>query len=244
MIDRQTRRIVISLLLVSALIYACQILIFREPRTTFFYLLQDCAFLPATVAIATVVVGQVLSERERRERMEKTRMLTSAFYTEIGGQLMGILLAETEKEADLRGILIRNSREELSLEEAQRKLREARILLRVDEDAFYCVKRLILEHRTALLVISSNPLLLENESFTELLWGIFHLTDEFRLRGDFPDLPPAVQKHLNQDMEKVLRLLLLNWVGNVRYLKKQYPDFYKNAVLRLIQERETGTLQA
>ena len=218
MIDRQTRRIVISLLLVSALIYACQILIFREPRTTFFYLLQDFAFLPATVAIATVVVGQVLSERERRERMEKTR--------------------------DLRGILIRNSREELSLEEAQRKLREARILLRVDEDAFYCVKRLILEHRTALLVISSNPLLLENESFTELLWGIFHLTDEFRLRGDFPDLPPAVQKHLNQDMEKVLRLLLLNWVGNVRYLKKQYPDFYKNAVLRLIQERETGTLQA
>ena len=66
-----------------------------------------------------------------------------------------------------------------------------------------------------------------------MLWGVFHLMDEFRLRGSWDDLSEQDIGHFNQDFEKVLRLLLMNWAGNVRYLKETYPAFYAAASTKI-----------
>ena len=59
------RRTTIILLILSIIIYLIQILIFNDPRTTFFYILQDLAFMPITIAFATLMVGEVLNWREK-----------------------------------------------------------------------------------------------------------------------------------------------------------------------------------
>ena len=67
--DRKTtRRVVLALIVLSAAIYLLQVLIFHDERTTVFYLLQDLAFMPVTIAIATLVVGELVDEREKGGR--------------------------------------------------------------------------------------------------------------------------------------------------------------------------------
>lgn len=83
-----------------------------------------------------------------------------------------------------------------------------------------------------LLVIASNPSLLEHESFTDLLWAIFHLTDELSYRTNLQDLSAGDLMHLNADTERVLKELLLNWLCHMEFLQKEYPYLYQLEVHR------------
>ena len=76
-------------------------------------------------------------------------------------------------------------------------------------------------------------MLLDQECFAQLLWGVMHLTDEFRLRGEWKDLSEGDINHLNSDFEKVLRLLLVNGMTNGLFLKDTFPEFWGTAVDRL-----------
>ena len=84
--------IIISVLLaISACIYGMQILIFKDVRNTEFYIFQDMAFIPISIAITTVVVGELLDINNKRDSRQKTRMLTSTFFSDIGFELMSML---------------------------------------------------------------------------------------------------------------------------------------------------------
>ena len=47
------------------------------------------------------------------------------------------------------------------------------------------------ERRNFLLRLLENPNLLEHETFTELLWAVFHLTEELEYRQDLDKLPQS-----------------------------------------------------
>ncbi len=232
--DKRTKRTIAALVLVSVCIYLLQLVIFHDPHNTFFYILQDMAFMPFTIAIATIVVGEVMNSREKKERVEKTRMLTSSFFTELGAGLMQELLEHAEYEEDLEQILHRDLYDEKTdQEQLQKKVLNAAVKVNLTEESYSALMRMITERQTMLLVISSNPVLLDHECFTDLLWGIFHLIDEYRLRGEYQKLSEADLVHLEHDFETVLRLLIVNWITNVRYMKQTYPNFFGTARSRL-----------
>mgnify|MGYP001577908136 FL=1 len=58
------------------------------------------------------------------------------------------------------------------------------------------VKDFLIGKRVFLLDLLGNPNLLEHESFTELLWAVFHLTDELSRRRDLSSLPETDYEHL------------------------------------------------
>lgn len=223
------RKVVAILIIISAVIYGAQILIFHQVETTEFYLLQDLAFMPITIAIATIVVGQLMDKHEKEERLEKTKMLTSIFFTEIGAKLINILLPVTQIDGDVRAIIVRGLGEEDDADAIRQIITDAPIAVHINKNVFNAAKEHIFSHQTDLMIISSNPLLLEHECFTRMLWGVFHLIDEFRLRGDYDKLNEDDIDHYNDDFSKVLRLTLVNWVGNDQYLAATYPNFYATA---------------
>jgi uncharacterized membrane protein YozB (DUF420 family) len=100
-----TAILIILLVLVSLAFYAFQLIQFESPRDTAFYLLQDLAFLPLQVAIVTIVLGKILNAREKRERLKKTNMMVSAFFSEIGTDLMRYLIRCSTTAEELRPIL-------------------------------------------------------------------------------------------------------------------------------------------
>lgn len=74
-----------------------------------------------------------------------------------------------------------------------------------------------------LLQLLENPVLLEHETFTELLQAIFHFNEELKNRPDVTGLPDTDTAHLAGDLERIYGLLIREWLEYMRYLKKNYP---------------------
>ena len=55
--NKGLKKIIFSLGIISVIIYALQLIIFRDPKNTFFYIFQDFAFMPISIAIATFLIG-------------------------------------------------------------------------------------------------------------------------------------------------------------------------------------------
>ena len=221
---------------VSAVIYGLQFIIFKDPGTTAFYFLQDMAFMPITIAIATLAVGELMNERERKEKIHRTRMLTSSFFTELGAPLMEIMLSSALNREELEDMVGGHIESVIDVQKLQSVIKDVPIRYELQEETYTQTAELISENRTGMLILASNPVVLEHELFTDMLWGILHIMDEQRLRGSYDQLTEDDIYHLGSDFEKVLRMLLINWVSNAEYLRETYPNFYAAARYKTIDK--------
>lgn len=217
--------IIISVLLaISACIYGMQILIFKDVRNTEFYIFQDMAFIPISIAITTVVVGELLDINNKRDSRQKTRMLTSTFFSDIGFELMSMLALVSNIDEELLHTI---NDTELSDSDKITAIKNGGLTVNADMGIYTIISDVIIASKTDILILSSNPMLYDHEYFSDLLWELLHLMDEFRLRGDYVKLTPNDLTELNSDFAQVLELLLINWVVNAKYLKETYPNFYR-----------------
>jgi hypothetical protein len=217
----------IGLLALSAVIYGCQIILFRDSRDTAFYLLQDWAFLPVQIAVVTIAVGKISGEREKRERISKTKMLASSFFSELGDELLRRLLRCAPDLSNLASALqIQPSWRAAEFRAAASAVERGTPVLRCGAEDLEDLRALLQRKRLELLVIASNPALLEHEEFTDMLWAVFHLTDELGARESLQNLPEADAEHLNLDAERVLRALLVNWLCNMDHVRAEYPYLF------------------
>lgn len=75
-----------------------------------------------------------------------------------------------------------------------------------------------------------NPVLLEHEYFTELLWAVFHLTEELNNREDMKSLPDTDIEHLSGDIKRAYGLLVREWLFYMKHLKDRYPYLFSLAM--------------
>lgn len=221
------------LILLSAAIYAAQILLFRDMKDTAFYLMQDFAFLPVQVALVSVIAGKILQAREREKQIEKTRMLTGSFFSSAGADLLCAMVPAVEDPQALsRLIEIDESRGRKEFDRAAARIRSSQAAVHCGPETLARMKEILEKAGMPLLVISSNPMLLEHECFTDMLWAVFHLADEFRARGDLSHLTPQDAAHLDADVQRVLTAILANWVLHAAYLKTEYPYLFRLELMR------------
>ncbi len=232
------RRIIFLLFAVSAVIYAVQIILFHQPETTAFYIFQDLAFMPVTIAIATLVVGELINEREHQNRLEKSKMLQSTFYTELGNALVRTLLESAAQSKQISELITFRSMSDRDLKSLQEEIFQMPLDISLSKEIFNQANGLLLSARTSLMVLSSNPLLFEHEAFTDLLWSVFHLMDEYQLRGEFDSLSAGDLEHLNLDYEKTYRQLLSGYIANAQYLHDTYPNLFAATVKKIRQENK------
>lgn len=218
---------IIILIAVSAVIYLIQFIFFHDIRDTAFYMLQDWAFLPIQIALVTIIAGKIINEHEKAERIEKTRMLAGSFFREVGDELMSDLVPCIENRAELSSILhITPEWGEKDFRLAAEKVKSTSINLNCGPEDFKMAAGLLAEKRLSLLVIAANPDLLEHEEFTDMMWAVFHLSDEFTLRGDPSGLSRADLDHLNSDTCRVAEGLISNWLCSLAYIRKEYPYLF------------------
>lgn len=75
-----------------------------------------------------------------------------------------------------------------------------------------------------------NPNLLEHDSFTELLWAVFHLTEELAYRESVEDLPISDYRHIAGDIERVYGLVIYEWLAYMKHLQSDYPYLFSLAI--------------
>ena len=220
-----------SLILLSAMVYLTHYAIFHDSRHVFIYMMGDLAFLPLEVLLVTVILDELLTWRDKRISMEKMNMVIGVFFSEMGTSLLRLICCMDSEGEGKREICV--SAGDWGEGDFQRTEDEIPKLC-YTVDARVCdieeLKGFLLGNREFMLRLIENPMLLEHESFTDLLWAVFHLTEEFASRGDLSELPDSDYAHLSVDMERVYSLLVSEWVRYLSYLKDSYPYLFSLAV--------------
>lgn len=222
----------IALILLSVAFYIIHYLIFRDPHHIFIYLIGDIAFVFFEVLLVTLVIHRLLHYRETKERMEKLNMLIGAFFSEVGYKLL-VLYTHFDANAKeiTRDIVLDGSWDDNDFKKFKLNLRSHKFLIDAKKINLSELSNFLQEKREFLLRLIENPYLLEHEKFTNLLWAVFHLTEELQYRNDFQNLPKADYEHLSKDITRIYDLLLEEWLRYVEHLKENYPYLF-SLVLR------------
>ena len=92
------------------------------------------------------------------------------------------------------------------------------------------LKNFLVKKRAFLLALLENQNLLEHESFTDLLWAVFHLTEELEGRINLKNLAVTDYEHICGDIQRAYRQLISQWLFYMRHLKADYPYLFSLAM--------------
>jgi hypothetical protein len=219
------------LILLSVFFYVVHYMLFRDAHHIFIYLIGDIAFVFIEVLLVTLIIHQVLSEREKRSMLNKLNMVIGAFFSEVGTPLLKYFTSfDTNAEQISKHLIVSNdwSPEHFTQMQAVLKRHDYKIDSRVGD--LQGLKDFIVGKRAFLLRLLENPNLLEHEAFTELLWAVFHLAEELSHRTTIKDLPETDYVHLSGDVKRVHQLLVREWLSHMEHLKDDYPYLFSLAV--------------
>jgi len=221
----------ILLVFISALLYWLHFLIFRDAHHIFIYLLGDIAFLPVEVLLVGVVVESLLGERERKNRLEKLNMVVGTFFSLVGRKMLEVLAQKDAAIDNVKSLFMVDadwSRKDFR--QALFRLEAYSPRLSVSSEDFEFLRSFLGENREFLVRLLENPVLLENEKFTQLLQAVFHLEEELHFRENLSSLPESDIRHLVGDLERAWKHLLREWLEYLFYLKEKFPYLFSLAV--------------
>ena len=223
-----TAAIVIGL---ATLIYLLRWQMFGHPEEMLRYLMDDIAFLLIQAMIVWLVLDRVLRRMERESMMNKLNMVIGAFYSEVGTTLMGAIASFDEEFSSVREyVRVTQKWTPEHYARAKDALNSYDFSIELQCGDLPGLKALLVQHRSFLLSLLENQNLLEHETFTDLLWAVFHLTEELAVRPDVTCLPPSDAAHITLDTKRAYRLLISEWLDYMRHLQTQYPHLFSFAV--------------
>lgn len=221
----------LGLILLSGALYLIQVAVFRKGADTEFYLLQDLAFLPVQVLLATMLVNSFVTRREKRILLHKMNMVIGTFYAEAGTELLK-MLARLDAASATMGprLAVGSDWTSRQFVDAAAHVRSHRARIDVRPEDLALLASYLKSQRDLLLRLLENPNLLEHDAFTDLLWAVFHVSDELAHRPDLAQLSGSDRNHLIVDIERAYKHLIIEWIAYVRHLKDDYPYLFSLAV--------------
>ena len=220
-----------ALILLSIFIYLIHYAIFRDPHHIYIYLLGDIAFVPIEVLLVTIIIHQLLSEREKKSRLEKLNMVIGSFFSEVGTVLLTYFSDYDPKLDTIRKhLVVTDDWSEREFADVSKYLKVYDYSVDIRKVDLAGLRGFLIAKREFMLRLLENPTLLEHEVFTDLLRAVFHLTEELERRGDVSRLPDTDYAHLAGDIKRAYTLLVQEWLDYVKYLKSNYPYLFSLAM--------------
>jgi len=216
-----------SLIGISAIFYYIEILLFHRESETFFYMLQDIAFVPVQVLLVSIIVEQVLSRREKLDKLSKMNMAIGTFFSEAGTELLRLFSDFDLTVAEIKNLLkVKGEWTDREFDEVKKFLTSYDCSIDTKIRDLEYLKGFMIAKRSFLLSLLENPNLLEHESFTDLLFAVFHLAEELTVRKSVSSLSPPDYTHVANDLKRAYVLLLSQWITYVKHLKTAYPFIF------------------
>ena len=183
------------------------------------------------VGVAANAVENMIDERERKSRIEKLNMIIGIFFSEVGTGLLKQMSAHDQAIDEIRSALIVSGNwSDTEFARARGVLESHAYNLDSRSMVLGEMHRFLMAEKGFLLALLENPQLIEHDSFTPLLQALFHLTEELMARETFTGLPPADYAHLSGDINRVYRLLVIEWLTYMQHLKHNYPYLFSLAM--------------
>jgi hypothetical protein len=222
---------ILSLIIASFAVYLIHFLIFRDVHHIFLYLIGDIAFVFIQVLLVSLILQKILDERSKEAMLSKLNMVIGAFFSEAGSALLRILAEHDNNSGDIREELTVNSYcLPQDFDKIKAKIKAYDYSTAWDRENLATLKNLLVSKRDFLLRLLENPNLLEHETFTQLLWAVFHLVEELSSRNELSSIPDSDLKHLIGDINRVYSALTLEWLSYMRHLCADYPFLFSFAI--------------
>jgi voltage-gated potassium channel len=181
--------------------------------------------------ILTNLAERLIHRRQRNMHQQRLNMLIGVFFTEVGNELLRILTSfDPNINAIRQDFTVAAQWTEKEFSHLRRRLHGYEHVIdpaRLDLDMLH---RFLKERGDLLVHQLENADLVENETFTELLWAVVHLRDELAARSTLVRLPASDIAHLANDVKRVYDLLTRQWLEYMVHLKNKYPFLFSLAV--------------
>ncbi len=173
----------------------------------------------------------MLARREIESRMEKLNMVIGAFFSEAGLYLIARFTFFDAAVDSIRARLAVTAKwNDADFDGAKKALAGYPYTIEMERVNLAELKTALFARRDFLLRLLENPVLLEHQSFTDLLRAVFHLTEELAYRDDVSCLPRADVDHLAGDIRRCYQFVVAEWLDYMKYLKNNYPFLFSLAL--------------
>jgi len=220
-----------AFIIISAILYAIHLFIFNDLYHVLFYSLEDLAFLPIEVLLVSLIFSKIIDDRDKQEKSKKINMLLGVFFSESGVELMK-LFAQNDKNLDQfqEALLIKPQWTSKDYKNSIKIIKGFNFHLEFDGSNLVLIREFLSSKRNNLLMFFDNPILIEHETFTDLILALSHAEQELSNRKDLMHLTTRDQAHIVMDIERVYKLLFLEWLQYMNHLRKAYPFLYSFSV--------------
>ena len=221
----------IGLIALSVILYSIHYYIFRDPHHIFIYLLGDIAFLPIEVLLVSVVFTKIINDRDKKETLQKINMILGVFFPESGVELMKLFAQNDKNPKQFQGaLLIQPEWTNKDYKNSIKIIKKSDYHLEFDGPRLVIIREFLSSKRNLFLTFLENPILIEHETFTDLVLALSHAEQELSNREDVLNLPSHDHDHIVLDIERVHKLLFFEWLQYMNYLRKSYPFLYSFSV--------------
>ena len=184
-------------------------------------------FLGVVASITDIFVKR----REESFRQQKLNMITGLFFSEMGN---GLLKHFTQLDPEIGRLhkILKVSDEWANEDfiEANMGLKRHRFVIDSRRGDFFALREYLQKQANLLLRLIENPIIQEHGNFTDLLRATFYLRDELLNRVDLFELLSSDRQHLEGDIVRTYKLLILEWLRYMRYLQKDYGYLFSLAM--------------
>ncbi len=224
-------RLAIVFLLLALILNTVHYTVFNDSDYIFKFILAQLGFLPISVYLVTVVINQLLKRREKEVMLKKLNMVIGSFFSEVGTELLRCVSSGPEKTAKTQKYLNINIEwKNKDYTNAHARLKEFDSKLNHTVIDWENLREFLIKGRPFLLGLLGNSNLLEHETFTELLWAVFHLSEELSNRRNVSSLSENDYEHLLGDVKRAYVLLVSEWLNYMQHLQGKYPFLFSLAV--------------
>lgn len=221
--------LVLILSLSSASIYFIQFLLFHNPKDTFFYLFQDLAFVPMQAIVVTLVLNKLLNVIEKRHQLKKINVIISAFFAETGMSIL-YALSELDGNDNFRKLDLTDLSSKGRIKAVKNQIKEFEYEIKATPEKLEHLRGVLSQKKSFLINMLENSNLYEHDSFTDMLWSVFHIADELQSIDKVSDVTREDCEHLKADILRAYPIVLSEWVDYMKYLHDDYPYLFSLAI--------------
>lgn len=172
----------------------------------------------------------LLNKRETSLRIRKLQMILGSFFGELGNELLDYLVnAEFASPKNQQGKIVCRNWDNLKFTQLLKEMQEFTYHVDPQKVDFGILKPMLAKNREHLANLIENPVIIDHESFAELIQAIYHLTEELGYRHDPEHTTENDRKHLITDTNRIFKRLVIEWLLYMKNLKDTYPYLFSLA---------------
>lgn len=175
------------------------------------------------LGIVANITDTFLKRREESFRRQKINMVAGLFFSELGTGLLR-QFTQLDPEIDILQEILKVSNEWTNedFRKTSKTINKHRFTVDSRQGDLLAMREYLQNRASFLLRMLENPMLQEHGNFPDLLRAIFHLRDELLNRMDLSELSDTDRQHLEGDIVRSYKLLVVEWLSYMRYLKDNY----------------------